>query len=236
MVTAINPQHTDPKAIREYAEQFAMHPARMTCIEDFLDRDLAVKLHRFLTEEAEFYQEFGVYSVDGPVDEATFLNAEDGDRFFRMSKLAGTKPEHRLSPNALAYLSLRSALNDDAFISFFEQISGMRLRSTEDVGVHSMTTGDFLRPHSDANKDRRLAFVIYLSLDWSEEFGGVLEVLDRDEKLTRVVPEFNKVIAFDVLADSKHLITPIRDPAGTTTRVTIGGWYSGPERAAEQGA
>jgi Rps23 Pro-64 3,4-dihydroxylase Tpa1-like proline 4-hydroxylase len=223
---AIDARHLSVAALDEYRAAFARHPARLLVIREFLDRDLAGRLNRFLTHEAEFYTEYGVYSVDAAVDQATFDAAEETDRFFRMNKLAETKPEFRMSLNALAYLKFRSTLGQPAFMSVFEAISRQPLRSTDDVGVHSMGVGDFLRPHSDANKDRQLAFVIYLSEDWVPEFGGVLEVLDRDGGITRVVPEFNSVVAFDVLAESQHLITPIDDAADTSTRVTIGGWYS----------
>jgi Rps23 Pro-64 3,4-dihydroxylase Tpa1-like proline 4-hydroxylase len=223
---AIQSRHLSVAALDEYRTAFAHHPARLVVVREFLERDLACKLSHFLTREAEYYTEYGVYSVDDAVDEAAFEAADETDRFFRMNKLAETKPEFRMSLNALAYLKFRSTLGQPAFISFFETISRQPLRSTDDVGVHSMGVGDFLRPHSDANKDRQLAFVIYLSEDWSPEFGGLLEVLDRDGSITRVVPEFNSVVAFDVLAESQHLITPINDEADTSTRVTIGGWYS----------
>jgi hypothetical protein len=223
---AIDARHVSVATLEEYRFAFAHHPARLVFIREFLDPDLADRLNHFLTQEADYYTEHGVYSVDGPVEEATFRAADDADRFFRMSKLADTKPEFRMSLNALAYLKFRTTLGQAGFVSFFEAVARTRLRSTDDVGVHSMGIGDFLRPHSDANKDRQLAFVIYLSQAWKPEFGGVLEVLDCEGGVTRIVPEFNSVVAFDVLADSQHLITPITDAAGPTTRVTIGGWYS----------
>jgi hypothetical protein len=223
---AIDASHLSVTAIEEYGAAFAHHRARLVVMREFLDRDLALRLNHFLTEEADFYTEYGLYSVDGAVDEATFRAAEETDRFFRMSKLADTKPQFRMSLNALAYLKFRATLGQAGFISFFEAISRQRLRSTDDVGVHSMGVGDFLRPHSDANKDRQLAFVIYLSEAWEAEFGGALEVLDRDGGVTRILPEYNSVVAFDVLAESQHLITPITENAGPATRVTIGGWYS----------
>jgi Rps23 Pro-64 3,4-dihydroxylase Tpa1-like proline 4-hydroxylase len=217
--------HRTAESLAHQRSRFAEHPARVVAIDDFLDADLARRLNRFLAEEADFYVEYGTYTED-PVDESTFTNAPDDDRFFRMRKLAGTKPEHRMSLNALTYLRFRSSLGEPEILSFFEHIAGVPLRSTDDVGVHAMKTGDFLRPHSDANKDRQLAFIIYLSETWSQDYGGVLEVLASDGSITRIVPRFNMLVAFDVLADSQHLITPITDAAGERSRFTIGGWYS----------
>ena len=81
-----------------------------------------------------------------------------------------------------------------------------------------------MRPHSDDNKNRRLALVIYLSPDWKKEFGGVLHVVDNSGKTTEILPEYNSMIAFDVLAAPAHLVTPTCS-AGQQQRLSIGGWY-----------
>jgi Rps23 Pro-64 3,4-dihydroxylase Tpa1-like proline 4-hydroxylase len=88
-----------------------------------------------------------------------------------------------------------------------------------------MIRGDFLRPHSDDNLDRRLAIVIYLSQHWERRFGGVLRVVHNDGSFTEVEPEYNSMIAFDVLTAPAHLVLPIDDSADEQARLSIGGWY-----------
>ena len=151
--------------------------------------------------------------------------APEPDRFFRLRKLVATPPQFRMSPNALTYLQFRQAFQRAEFQGFFETISGLPLGWSDDFGAHSMIRGDFLRPHSDDNRNRRLAIVIYLSQDWQSQFGGVLHVVHEDGNITEVEPEYNSMIAFDVLKAPAHLVLPIEETAGDRQRLSIGGWY-----------
>ena len=88
-----------------------------------------------------------------------------------------------------------------------------------------MIEGDFLRPHTDDNRNRQLALVIYLSAEWENRLGGVLHVIDKANNDAMVPPAYNSLVAFDVLTDTQHFVTPITPEAGTKARLTIGGWY-----------
>ena len=73
----IAPQHLEPSAVATYREAFEAHPARMTVIRDFLRDEIADRLSKFLTREAEYRAEYGIYSVEGSVPEEQYLAAED---------------------------------------------------------------------------------------------------------------------------------------------------------------
>jgi Rps23 Pro-64 3,4-dihydroxylase Tpa1-like proline 4-hydroxylase len=89
-----------------------------------------------------------------------------------------------------------------------------------------MSVGDLLRPHSDDNRNRQVARVIYLSPGWKREAGGILRVIHKDEQFTDVEPEYNSMVLFDVLAAPAHFVSPIQVNGGVSwTRLTIGGWY-----------
>ena len=223
-------QHLDATVIASYREAFQSHPARMTVIRDFLRDDVAARLSRFLLREADYQVEYGIYSVEGAVPEDRYEAADGSDRFFRMHRLAGIPPEHRMSMNALTYLKLRETFQQPAFESFFEDLTGMTLGASDDFGVHSMRAGDYLRPHSDDNKDRALALVMYLTPDWDPAFGGSLHMIDGDGNETRVDAEYNSIVLFDVLAGTSHSVAPVEPSAGDAARVTIGGWYHRPDR------
>jgi Rps23 Pro-64 3,4-dihydroxylase Tpa1-like proline 4-hydroxylase len=191
-------------------------------VKNFLAPKVADRLSRFLAEEAEFKPEYGVYSVEGPVTEEAWLQADEQDRFFRYRKLVATLPRFHMSPNALTYLQFRQAFQRSALRMFFEAISGLSLGWSDDFGAHSMIRGDFLRPHSDDNRNRRLALVIYLSRNWQPDYGGLLRVVHQDGNFTEIEPEFNSMIAFDVLSAPAHLVLPIN---AERPRLSIGGWY-----------
>ena len=218
------PQHLEDDALERYRKAFCLHPARLITLENVLPPQLADRLARFLASEAEFSPEFGLYSAEEAVDEQEWLRADDRDRFFRLRKMVGTPRQYQMSPNALTYLLFRRAFQLPEFKAFFEAISGLTLGWSDDFGAHSMIEGDFLRPHSDDNRNRRLALVIYLTPGWQREFGGILRVFHHDGTFTEIEPRFNSMIAFDVLAAPAHLVTPI-GPAGQQQRLSIGGWY-----------
>lgn len=198
---------------------------RLVWIKDFLQPDVAERLSRFLKTEGEYLTEYGVYSAEGAVEEQRWLAADPDDRFFRLRKLKGTAREFQMSRNALTYVQFRQAFQRPEFRAFFEAISSIPLGWSDDFGSHSMVQGDFLRPHTDDNRNRQLALVIYLSPGWEPHFGGVLHVIDKDGTDTTILPEYNSMVAFDVLTESQHFVTAVTPDAGPEARLTIGGWY-----------
>jgi len=221
----IQPQHLEEPALETYRGAFASHPARLVIIKDFLVPQVANRLSRFLAAEAEFNPEYGVYSIEGSVKEEEWLAAEEKDRFFRLRKMVGTPAQFQMSPNALTYLRFRKAFQRPELKAFFEAICGMPLGWSDDFGAHSMISGDFLRPHSDDNRNRQLALVIYLTQGWQALFGGLLRVVHGDGSFTEVEPEYNSMIAFDVLSAPAHLVLPVEPGAEQRQRLSIGGWY-----------
>jgi len=222
----IQPQHLEDSALEQYRKAFTSHPARLVVIKNFLQPQMAERLSQFLSSEAEFKAEYGLYSVEGAVKEEDWLRAEDEDRFFKYGKLVGTPPQFQTSPNALTYLQFRTTFQRPQLKAFFEAISGMPLGASNDFGAHSMTSESLLRPHSDDNRDRQIALVLYLTPGWKSEFGGQLKVTHMDGKTTVVEAEYNSVIAFNVLTHKAHVVEPVRQSNGVAPRrLTIGGWY-----------
>ena len=222
----IQSQHLHDAALASYRAAFTSHPARLVVLKDFLTPPVAERLSRFLANEAEFRSEHGLYSTEGAVTEEQWLRADDSDRLFRLGKLVGAPREFQTSPNALTYLQFRLTFQRPAFKAFFEAASGMPLGPSDDFGAHSMSARDLLRPHSDDNRNRQLALVIYLTPGWTREFGGLLRVIHPDGRYTDVEPEYNSMIAFDVLSAPAHLVSPIQaDGDPSRRRLTIGGWY-----------
>ena len=227
----IQSQHLAQDAVGSYRRAFESHPARFVVIKDFLVPEVAARLAEFLSREAHFEPEYGLYSVeDHKVNDVEWNAAEEQDRFFRYGKLQGVPPEFQFSNNSLTYLKFRNTFQtDDNLRTFFEDVTGIELAPSDDFGSHSMGVGDFLKPHDDNNRNRRLALVLYLSQGWRPEYGGTLHILDEDENESVVDARYNSLVAFDTLAGTTHYVAPIRPAAGRERRVTIGGWYHSPE-------
>lgn len=225
----IQPRHLQADALLSYRKSFETHPARFVVLKRFLQEAVAERLSRFLREEAEFCVEYGLYSTgEEAASEEEWLRAAAEDRFFRFSKLVGTPSQYKFSLNTLTYLRFRKAFQEPNFRTFFQELSGMRLGWSDDFGSHMMKAGDFLRPHTDNNRNRRLALVIYLSPGWEPCFGGALNMIDGQGNRARIEAEYNSMVVFDVAAGTTHFVDAIIPDAEDRVRLTIGGWYHKP--------
>jgi len=114
------------------------------------------------------------------------------------------------------YRQLIWELNSHAFLSFLSALTGVanlipdpNLRG---AGIHQISRGGFLKVHADFSThrefalDRRLNFLLYLNPDWREEYGGNLELWDRDMQgpPKRVLPLLNRCVVFSTTATSFH--------------------------------
>jgi Rps23 Pro-64 3,4-dihydroxylase Tpa1-like proline 4-hydroxylase len=201
----------------------------MVTMDNFLVEDKAEKLGMFLATEAQFGDEFGLYSMEDGADKETWDAADEEDRFFRFGKLVGIASDAQFSPNALTYLQFRKTFQDVRFKEFFQSASNLQLDVSDDFGSHRMRKGDFLRQHDDDNKNRRLAIVVYLTPDWELDEGGALHVVDSGGNQHTVAATFNRMVMFDTLADTTHYVDRITPQEDSRNRYTIGGWYHKPE-------
>jgi hypothetical protein len=94
-------------------------------------------------------------------------------------------------------------------------------------GVHLVKPGGLLRVHADfrrhqtCNLARRLNLLLYMNPDWREEYGGHLELWDRDLKhcAERILPIANRCVIFGTTEDSYHgHPQPLSCPEGTMRR------------------
>ena len=80
------------------------------------------------------------------------------------------------------------------------------------AGPHQILPGGFLKVHADFNwhpklrLDRRLNLLVYLNRDWKEEYGGHLELWDREVTRSeqKILPLFNRTVVFSTTDFSFH--------------------------------
>lgn len=81
--------------------------------------------------------------------------------------------------------------------------------------------GTYYRRHIDqfaAQKTRKISFVYYLNNDWREEYGGALQLYNKEEQLIQqVFPLANRFICFN--SDLPHEVAVTHQP-----RYSITGW------------
>jgi Rps23 Pro-64 3,4-dihydroxylase Tpa1-like proline 4-hydroxylase len=108
-------------------------------------------------------------------------------------------------------------LNSPEFLQFLGTLTGIKSLQKDDYleggGIHQSTKGGYLNIHADftvhphhRNWQRRVNILIYLNKNWKDEWGGKLELWDKEMKAceVKVAPVFNRCVIFNTDADSYH--------------------------------
>lgn len=158
-------------------------------------------------------------------------------------KKSSLADEMQLGPFTRHYLA---QFNSAVFLEFLESLTGISGLVADPHylggGLHQTETGGFLKVHADFNKhkhlklDRRLNLILYLNRDWKEEWGGHLELWNRDMSKceAKVAPRFNRCVIFNTTDFSYHgHPDPLTCPEGIT-RKSIALYYYSNGRPAEE--
>lgn len=154
--------------------------------------------------------------LDKCIDEFNTLNKADGwiNYVHFNEKKRGLNKLEQL-PAAIRHTI--NELNSPEFLQFLSQLTGIKNLQKDDFleggGIHQSGKGGFLNIHADftvhphhRNWQRRVNVLVYLNKDWEEEWGGKLELWDRQmtacEK--KVLPIYNRCVIFNTDADSYH--------------------------------
>lgn len=123
------------------------------------------------------------------------------------------------------------AMNGFEMLLFLERLTGIEGLIPDPYfgggGLHQIEPGGFLKVHADFNVhpklhlDRRLNMLIYLNADWREQYGGHLELWDKDARtaVERILPLFNRTVVFSTTDTSFHGHPhPLTSPPGVTRK------------------
>jgi len=129
---------------------------------------------------------------------------------------------------------LRTALyfcNTAPMLQFLENLTGIAELIPDAYftggGLHQIERGGKLEVHADFNKlkgwnlERRLNLLLYLNRDWKDEYGGHLELWNRQmtKSVKKVLPIVNRCVIFSTEADAYHGHPhPLRCPEGRTRK------------------
>jgi Rps23 Pro-64 3,4-dihydroxylase Tpa1-like proline 4-hydroxylase len=112
-------------------------------------------------------------------------------------------------------------------------------------GLHQIEPGGFLKIHADfnvhpkLNVDRRLNMLVYLNKEWRDEYGGHLELWDRDMSACRkkILPAFNRTVIFSTTDTSFHGHPhPLTAPEGMSRKSVSLYYYTAGRPEAERSA
>ena len=181
-------------------------PFRHLVMDDFFDADFARQL----------LEEFPPFDVNKAMNE----NGE-----------IGAKCVHEEMPRlGASYRALDGLVQSTEFLEWLGRMTGIDgLQYDPDYfggGTHENRHGQDLDPHVDFNKHpktgmhRRLNLIIYLNREWSDDWGGAIE-LHKDPRLPPeqdtiryVNPKFNRAVLFETTHWSWHGFERINLPQG----------------------
>ena len=107
-------------------------------------------------------------------------------------------------------------LNSSIFINFLEKITNIdglipdpHFQGGE---LHQIEKGGFFKIHVDFNRhpkmklDRRLNFLLFLNKNWKEEYGGHLQLWNKEvtQCVKMILPVFNRCVIFNTTNFSYH--------------------------------
>ena len=108
-------------------------------------------------------------------------------------------------------------LNSDSYLNFLQKLTSIKEKLICDPqlnggGLHEIKKGGVLKVHTDFSRhpslklDRRINVLIYLNKNWKEQYGGHLELWDKDmlECKKKILPTFNKMVIFSTNDFSNH--------------------------------
>jgi Rps23 Pro-64 3,4-dihydroxylase Tpa1-like proline 4-hydroxylase len=130
-------------------------------------------------------------------------------------------------------------LNSRPMMEFLEVLTGISGVIPDPYfyggGLHQIVPGGYLEVHADFNRheklrlDRRLNLLLYLNQDWKEDYGGHLELWNREMtgSVRKILPIFNRCAIFSTTDTSFHgHPEPLACPPGRTRKSIATYYYS----------
>ncbi|TVQ30300.1 MAG: 2OG-Fe(II) oxygenase [Phycisphaeraceae bacterium] len=187
------------------------------CIDNFLDPAFAEEVHASFPsfeEAARMGRSFGA------VNERGKIQVTDSTKF--------PTPIRRLH-EALAsreWLDLLSEVINIPNLLPDEELQG--------GGIHETGPRGHLDVHVDFNYikerqlHRRLNILVYFNKNWQEDWGGAIELWDKDVKVCHhsYLPIFNRCVVFETSDISYHGVTAVRCPEGQSRKSFAAYYYT----------
>jgi len=211
----------------EHAERFARRdPFRHVVIDDFFAPDYAAAL---LGEFPPF---------------------ERGNARNEAGELGNKSTVEKIRDLGASYATLDDLIQSREFLDFVGRITGIPDLLYDPWyfggGTHENREGQDLDPHVDFNRHpvenwhRRLNLIVYLNHEWSDAWGGSLELhtdpRSRQDRVTLVTPLYNRCVIFETTEWSWHGFSRISlpDARKSQSRRSIALYFYTRERPADE--
>ncbi|MGA9851769.1 MAG: 2OG-Fe(II) oxygenase family protein [Gammaproteobacteria bacterium] len=229
----LNPDLNIPSLASEFRQK------RRIQIRDILIPEAAERLHQCLEHEVPW----GVAYIDG--EKPTLLTADkiaaftqvewmslydkvraravDKYQFIYNSYMMITAYIEKRNPKLLLH-EMVEFINAPPFLGLLRAVTGVSNIMRADAQATRYDQGHFLKKHNDIvdTQYREVAYVLNLTKDWQADWGGLLQFMDDDGKVTDTfMPTFNSLTLFHV--PMWHHVSYVSSFA-TRGRYAITGW------------
>ena len=213
----------DGSALKRMADQLredyaVAQPFPHVVLDDFLPAEAAARL-------VDEFPPVDAFSPDEP---------EGGNKIGKFTSTSRT-------PLGAFTRGLLTQLSCAPFTDFLERLSGVSGLLSDPRGVDGAlrhyVRGGRLAVHSDYNQklrlglERRLNIILYLNQHWPVEYGGALELWNRDmvSCVKSIMPAFNRAIVFSPVDRAYHgFPDPVRCPDGESRKSLQLYYYAAP--------
>jgi Rps23 Pro-64 3,4-dihydroxylase Tpa1-like proline 4-hydroxylase len=139
-----------------------------------------------------------------------------------------------------SFAKIREAVSSEEWYAQLSRITGIEgLHTTTDAlgsGVHQGKNGSYVDIHIDVNMNpklglwRRINLLVYLNKNWKPEYGGDLELWNKEmtECVVKVPPTFNTAVIFYTDDNSPHGYRKINIPEGESRKSFYTYFYTKP--------
>ena len=140
---------------------------------------------------------------------------ESSQKYMNKNEIKYANNNFENFPNSIKHFF--DFLNSDYYLNFLQKLTFINEKLIADPqlnggGLHEIKKGGVLKVHTDFSRhpslklDRRINVLIYLNKNWKKEYGGHLELWDKDmlECKKKILPTFNKMVIFSTNDFSNH--------------------------------
>ena len=230
---SIQPQHRAEKL-----SEPLQHRGRLQ-VPNFLAEHSALELYQLLQEHSHWYltynegqqnyeSEESAFSALPTSQQQKFLNniySRARENFQYLFKQYYISQAVKLGENAGHPMhEIHDWVNSEEFLGFMRQLTKSPEATRSDSYASVYEPGHFLTMHDDshADHDRVAAWIISMTPDWDENWGGYLTFYDEEGNVTEAFkPTFNTLNVFTI--PQKHAVQLVAPFAGSL-RTSYMGW------------
>jgi Rps23 Pro-64 3,4-dihydroxylase Tpa1-like proline 4-hydroxylase len=150
-----------------------------------------------------------------------YYDPTDYSKLAQQNKFFMPSPNYKedlelMKKDSVTAFQILQFLNSDITLRFLEKLTGIKNLIPDPTfsggGYHKIKAGGKLAIHADYNihphtkLHRRINLLVYLNPNWIEEWGGNLELWNKNltEKTHAIAPMFNRAVIFNITDDAYH--------------------------------